>query len=102
MHPPRRLGSSLKFLLRASIGAQTSRSVINRRSSVFLADARLTVLLIVTRTFEPLLNSMDGADFFAAAGADFFVVFVAAAISISPGENRAAEYSRVWKYGKFA
>src|SRR3954451_14627631 len=55
--PPRRLGSSLKFLLRASIGPRTALSRMNRRSKVLRAASRLIVLLIVTRTVAPDLRS---------------------------------------------
>src|SRR5689334_11359192 len=53
MHPPRRLGSSLKLRLRCSMGWLTALSIMNSRSSVLRAAARLTVLLIVTRTVLP-------------------------------------------------
>src|SRR5688572_5227496 len=50
MHPPRRLGSSLKLRLRTAMGSLTARSFMNSRSSVLRAASRLIVLLIVIRT----------------------------------------------------
>src|SRR5205809_685186 len=58
MQPPRRLGSALKLALRTAIGLATVLSIINSRSSVFLAAWRVGVLLIVTRTLPPALMSM--------------------------------------------
>src|SRR3954470_4933180 len=55
--PPRRLGSSLKFLLRAWIGPRTALSRMNSRSKVLRAASRLIVLLMVTRTVAPGLRS---------------------------------------------
>src|SRR5690348_11003692 len=57
MQPPRRLGSSMKFLLRASNGSATDLSVRNNRSSVLRAEARLTCLLMVTRTVWHVLRA---------------------------------------------
>src|SRR5207249_12186035 len=58
MHPPRRLGSSLKLALRVSIGLLIDLSLRNSRSSVFFAESRFTCLLMVTRTVWPGLRSM--------------------------------------------
>src|SRR5437773_1586622 len=63
MHPPRRLGRSLKRLLRTSMGLVTALSIMNSRSMVLRADWRLMLLLIVTRTFPPGLISLAIGNF---------------------------------------
>src|SRR5437773_11596975 len=63
MHPPRRLGRSLKRLLRTSMGLVTALSIMNSRSMVLRADWRLMLLLIVTRTFPPGLMSLAIGNF---------------------------------------
>src|SRR3954449_10530211 len=56
--PPRRLGISLKFLLRTAMGPATALSIMNSRSRVLRAVSRVMFLLIVTRTVPPGLTSM--------------------------------------------
>src|SRR4029079_19517926 len=57
MHPPRRLGSSMKFALRVAMGLATALSWRNSRSRVLRAESRLMFLLTVTRIVCPGLSS---------------------------------------------